>query len=73
MKYENIVMTDANSGIDKYTYEKLITLDFTVFAGVRKAVDGISIKELNCVPVIFDMTSEKVVVSVEKEVHDKMQ
>ena len=73
VKSGGIVVTGASSGIGKHAAEKLAALGFTVFAGVRKAVDGISLKELGCVPVILDVTSEEGVVSAAKEVRAKLQ
>ena len=73
VKCGGIVVTGASSGIGKHAAEKLAALGFTVFAGVRKTSDGVSLKESGCIPVILDVTSEEGVVAAANEVRAKLK
>ena len=71
-KAGGIVVTGASSGIGKHAAEKLAALGFTVFAGVRKMSDGVSLKAAGCIPILLDVTSEEGVACAAKEVRAKL-
>jgi NAD(P)-dependent dehydrogenase (short-subunit alcohol dehydrogenase family) len=66
-----VVITGASTGIGRACALALVTLGFQVFAGVRKAEDGESLRRASAArltPIFIDVTDEQSIAAAVEEV-----